>query len=229
MSGTQLVRQLMGHTQFGARVVYGDCIFFTISPNEVLKLTRNRQSHPYVKHGSAHVKNLAKQCYPELEAKPDGVEDDVFVELPQYDIRAATTARDPLAVIEGYRLEVLLRLASLLGVRMCPNCPRCNDSVNGCQDLFGSNMRPVGGVLGGMNAFGGGAEHQMHGTPHLHAEGHIVCAYQYGALQEVAAKFEARFASLQSCVDSDTHLHESDLHDSDMHEEFKDRVEDEKA
>jgi hypothetical protein len=67
MSGTQQVRQLMGHTQLGARVVYGDCIFFTISPNEqmsslVLKLSRYLQSDPYVKHGSAHVKNLAKQC-----------------------------------------------------------------------------------------------------------------------------------------------------------------------
>ena len=34
LGGTQQVRQLMGHTQFGARVTYGDCIFFTISPNE---------------------------------------------------------------------------------------------------------------------------------------------------------------------------------------------------
>ena len=66
-----------------------------------------------MKHGSAHVKNLAIKCYPELEAKPDGVEDDVFVELTEYDIRAANTARDPLAVIERYRLEVHLSLASL--------------------------------------------------------------------------------------------------------------------
>ena len=28
LGGTQAVRRLMGHTQFGARVVYGDCIFF---------------------------------------------------------------------------------------------------------------------------------------------------------------------------------------------------------
>ena len=30
MSGTQQLRRLMGHTQFGARVVYGDCLFMTI-------------------------------------------------------------------------------------------------------------------------------------------------------------------------------------------------------
>ena len=34
LPGSQQVRQLMGHTHFGARVVYGDCIFFTVSPNE---------------------------------------------------------------------------------------------------------------------------------------------------------------------------------------------------
>ena len=35
LGGTQAVRKLMGHSQFGARVVYGDCVFFTISPNEL--------------------------------------------------------------------------------------------------------------------------------------------------------------------------------------------------
>ena len=34
LPGTQQLRQIMGHRQFGARVVYGDCVFFTISPNE---------------------------------------------------------------------------------------------------------------------------------------------------------------------------------------------------
>ena len=34
LPGTQPLRQVMGHRQFGARVVYGDCVFFTISPNE---------------------------------------------------------------------------------------------------------------------------------------------------------------------------------------------------
>ena len=54
-------------------------------------------------------------------------------------------------MVEGYRVEILLRLAAVLGVRMCPRCPRCNDGDGlGCQDRFGSNMRPMGGVLGGM-------------------------------------------------------------------------------
>ena len=37
-------------------------------------------------------------------------------------------------------MEILLRLAWTLGVRMCPHCPRCNNDEYGhpCQDKFGS-------------------------------------------------------------------------------------------
>ena len=53
LAGTQQLRQLMGHTQSGARVVYGDCVFITVSPNEqhsalVLRLSRFRANDPYV-------------------------------------------------------------------------------------------------------------------------------------------------------------------------------------
>ena len=34
LGGTQAVRLRMGSCQFGASVVYGDCLFATISPNE---------------------------------------------------------------------------------------------------------------------------------------------------------------------------------------------------
>ena len=111
---------------------------------------------------------------------------------------------------------------------MCPNCPRCNDSVNGCQELFGSNMRPVGGILGGMNAFGGGAEQQMHGartrkdTSSVHTS--------TGLCKKALRRSRANLCRCKvASTSTHTHLHESDLHDSDMHEEFKDRVEDEKA
>ena len=74
LGGTQQVRQLMGHTQFGARVVYGDCVFFTISPNEqhsalVLRLSRFRKNDPYVRHGEASWARLAGPAFPSLEEK----------------------------------------------------------------------------------------------------------------------------------------------------------------
>ena len=46
--------------------------------------------------------------------------DDITVELPEYDLRRTATARDPLAVVYGYMVEVYLRLATLLGVRIAP-------------------------------------------------------------------------------------------------------------
>ena len=53
LPGSQQLRRGMGHRQFGARVVYGDCMFFTVSPNEhhsalVLRLSRFRKSDPYI-------------------------------------------------------------------------------------------------------------------------------------------------------------------------------------
>ena len=124
LPGTQALRRLMGHRQFGARIEYGDCLFLTVSPNEqhsalVLRLSRYRRNDPAVRHGEDWKRRIAGSEYPLLEP-------DVEVELPEYDLRRAATAQDPYAVIEAYKIEIKFRLMILLGVRMCPNCPRCN-------------------------------------------------------------------------------------------------------
>ncbi len=54
MPGTGAVRKIMAHRHWGARVNFGDCLFFTISPNEhhsalVLKLSRVRRNDPCLK------------------------------------------------------------------------------------------------------------------------------------------------------------------------------------
>ena len=162
-------------------------LFFIISPNEqhsalVLRLSRFRRNDPYLKYRDETTRQLAGKDYPPLE------QSDTSFELPEYDLRRAATARDPLAVVEGYRVEIYLRLAAVLGVRMCPLCPRCNAYGYGCQDRFGSNMRPTGGCIGGMTALGGSTEYQGSGTPHLHAEGHVVCAYQFDTMQDIEEK-----------------------------------------
>ena len=53
LPGVQQVRQLMGHQQFGARVNYGDVLFFTFSPNPqhsglVLHLSRYRENDTFL-------------------------------------------------------------------------------------------------------------------------------------------------------------------------------------
>ena len=141
LPGSQQIRTLMGHSHLGARVVFGDCIFFTISPNEqhsalVLRLSRFRENDPYVQAQDAAARRLARRDWPPLEqarkkhrqCDPEIMsggteqrEDDAFtVDLPEYDLRRAATARDPHATVEGYRVEVLLRLAGVLGVRTRP-------------------------------------------------------------------------------------------------------------
>ena len=176
LPGTQPLRRLMGHMQFGARVVYGDCIFLTISPNEqhsalVLRLTRYRANDPSVLHGDEWRRRVAGPDYPPLE-------EGVTIDLPEYDLRRAAAAQDPYAVVEAYKIDIYVRLMTLLGVRMCPECPRCNDGPMGCQDKFGNNMRPGGGVLGGIPALGGGTEHQGPATETAvqKSESRYVCA-----------------------------------------------------
>ena len=74
LPGTQKVRQVMGHRHWGARVNYGDCLFFTISPNErmsafVLKLSRYRQEDPCLKYETEDWKRLCGMEVPALAAK----------------------------------------------------------------------------------------------------------------------------------------------------------------
>ena len=63
LPGSQQLRQIMGHAQFGARILYGDCIFITVSPNEqhsalVLRLSRFRRNDPFVAHSDDNVKRI---------------------------------------------------------------------------------------------------------------------------------------------------------------------------
>ena len=83
-------------------------------------------------------------------------------------------------------------LPRLLGLKMCPNCPHCNadDSRSRCQDIFGSNMLPLGGIFGAMESFGGAVENKRGGTPHLHFNTHLASAYQHLPLLEIAQLIE---------------------------------------
>ena len=73
MPGTGEVRLVMAHGHWGARVNFGDCLFFTISPNEkhsalVLKLSRYRRNDPCVQYGTttAHWKSLCGMPPPSI-------------------------------------------------------------------------------------------------------------------------------------------------------------------
>ena len=146
LPGGQQLRQQMGPAQFGARVVYGDCLFYTLSPNEqnsswVLRLGRYRVNDPCIQ-GDDEVQEKMRQCAGRLEPKIAESEE-TSVEFPAYKFRRIMTARDPMAVMDAYSLHIRLRLPRLCGQRACPRCPRCNEYGNqfSCQNRFGSNMR----------------------------------------------------------------------------------------
>ena len=179
LPGTQQVRRMMGHAQFGARVVLGDCIFITVSPNPqhsalVLRLSRYRADDPCLAGEDDLQTELRRNCgrsNPSLEAQSETAEAqcetaEVNLPIPSYEFRRIASARDPLAVCDAYTAHIRLRLARVLGVRMCPRCPRCNEegSPHPCQDKFGSNMMPMGGFMGGCPGLGGATEHQRHAT-----------------------------------------------------------------
>ena len=156
---------------------------------------------------------------------PRAPEEEIVIELPEYDLRRAMTAEDPLSVVEAHRLNICFRLAWVLGSRMCPRCPRCNESGWGCQDLAGSNMRPCGGSLGGLLAFQGGNEHQGVGTPHFHGQAHVVCVYQFGTLKDIAERVEAGLLSTRSMVSFQDWFHVERSLDDHAHEAYGNRAE----
>lgn len=228
-AGTQQLRQLMGHRLYGARVVYGDCLFITLSPNEqhsawVMRLSRFRRNDPCLTatHPDAEIiRRMAGRQAPKLER------DQAEVDLPPYELRRVIAARDPMSVVDAYNLQ-LRRLAFILGLRMCPHCPACNESFGEnrrpCQDKFGSNMKPLGGVLGGIPAFSLGNEHQGNGTPHGHLQAHVVCAYQYGTLQEIADRIRRKVMEPEAVQRYQAWLHKEDPPAPTLHKEFQEKI-----
>ena len=124
----------------------------------MLRLTRCRRGDPV-----AAVDELSQNCGSRLEAELAtefthlGVPaEDLIARLPRFDDRRAMLARDPLASVDGFRVLCHLAYEHRFGLRICASCPDCNNSDNAevqpCQDLFGSNATPDGGIFGRIDA-----------------------------------------------------------------------------
>ena len=108
--------------------------------------------------------------------------------MPNYDTRRALIAKDSLASVEGFRVMVMLAYEHLFGMRVCPNCPHCNhdEHDNPCQDCFGSNATPEGGVFGRIDAGYTSFEAQKStGSLHAHSQLFVQCLHQHEPLSEV--------------------------------------------
>ena len=94
---------------------------------------------------------------PSLQARRQ----DVFErDIPGYDLRRLILARDPLAASLAFAVQIRLVLATILGFRMCPECPHCAETSNPCMDAFGSCAEAMGGIAGRCDGIAGAVECQ---------------------------------------------------------------------
>ena len=70
---------------------------------------------------------------------------------------------------------------------------------------------------GGAVAFGSATEHQGVGTPHVHGQIHLCCAYQYKLLSDIAAEIRAGLLDAQSILDFNAWFHREDPPDQELH------------
>jgi len=231
LPGTQEIRLRMGHSLFGARVEFGDPLFITISPSArhsgmCIRLSRYRDCDPSLFYDSDDRPGL--RPWHEVQ-RPNiwgsNADNTVVIDVPEYDIRKKMTARDPWAVIQNFLHSLKGMLPRLLGMRMCPECPRCNAGDAPCQNKFGHNMMPMGGLLALAQGSGGCVEYQRNSNPHFHGNVHIASAYQHKTLQEIAGMIEDALLSLESITAYQSWMCREEHFDQEAHYEHIDALE----
>ena len=221
IAGCQAIRQKIGHILFGFRVVYGECLFVTVSPNRrhsalIFRLSRARKNDTMLRQTNATMHWRSQYCGPKqprfmssfaIDMDIDGVQAAAEIPLPPLLNRQAWNAQDPLASDHHYRVIMHVVIPASFGVRMCFNCPHCNVDANdpnvdakfvGCGDLLASNSKLMGGFAGVATSLAFANENQGEGTPHGHGFVSLANMYQHNTLQEIAAMLERNARSL-SC------------------------------
>ena len=221
IAGTQQIRLQIGHALFGARVEYGDPIFLTISPSSrrsgmCVRLSRYREIDPALEKAADDPCNRSpwhRANRPTIWAN-DAV---ASFDLPEYAVRQLIAARDPWAVVLNFTHSIKFVGARLQGIRMCPNCPRCNATDTPCQNKFGHGMLPMGGLFGLAVAFGGAVEYQKNWNPHFHGNTHVASVYQHKTLQEIADLMSKALLDPQAVIDYQSWVCREDHFDHERH------------
>ena len=105
--------------------------------------------------------------------------------------KSLDNARDPLAATLAFAVQVRLVLATVLGIRMCPECPHCAETANPCMDAFGSCAEAMGGIAGRCDGIAGAVECQKSkGSLHLHFWCYVQRVHQYKSLEEIGKLLE---------------------------------------
>ena len=171
IAGCQAIRSKIGHCCFGFRVVHGEVIFVTVSPNRrnssmILKFSRARRNDTSLDADDPMTQSRRKYCgknAPKIFAQYCGVEDTSGeatakeIPLPDLWMRQAWNAQDPMSSCHHYLFFMYVILPTVFGLRMCFLCPDCNaDGTDpktkrldfACSDCRGCNSKLVGGYAG---------------------------------------------------------------------------------
>ena len=112
--------------------------------------------------------------------------DAILNQIPTWSERRRLLARDPLASIDGFHTMVHVVYKYIFGMRVCPNCPRCNVSGEPCQNMAGSSAEAEGGVFGRVDACLTSIEAQKStGALHAHSQVFVQCLHQHTTLRHV--------------------------------------------
>ena len=223
IAGCQAIRRKIGHCCFGLRVVHGETIFVTASPNRrhssmILKLSRARRNDTSLNgndpvtqarrafSGRANPKIFSSTCVSE---DPHGEVALIELPLPALHIRQACNAQDPIASCHHYLFFMHVTLPAIFGVRMCFSCPDCNadstdHNVSGCglqystpcSDYLGCNSKLMGGYAGLATAMAFATEYQGEATPHGHGFVSLANMYQHHTLEEIGHLIENNASSI---------------------------------
>ena len=184
--GTVEVRKLMRHETHAYRIIYGEPIFVTISPNErdnllSVRLFRCRKSDPVVEAGE-DARQWGGERQPVLGT---AVTEATAGLLPAFEARRHLAAADPLSVVEAFHLQLRLCLRHLFGINICKNCPRCN-----CMSEDGSVASLRLGIFGRVTAVYAALEHQKAGGLHAHMQVFVENLHQVTPLHEIWNRLE---------------------------------------
>ena len=140
VAGSQALRKKIGHILFGFRVVYGDAIFVTVTPNRrnsalLLYLSRTGVNDTCFLSASSSAQYRRQHCGMDspnfisehsIHTDKDGQKVRLEIPMPSMSDRQMLAAQDPLAT--AHKLQIMMRvvLPNLFGLLMCFACPFCN-------------------------------------------------------------------------------------------------------
>ena len=149
----------------------------------MLRLARTLSNDPVTRADDV-ARKFGGRLQPSLDKDfvDHGVSVDALSDMvPNFEDRRKMLSRDALASVDGFRIIIDCALKYLFGIRKCANCPKCYEcSRKCCQDAFGSNAEPTGGILGRVEAVFASIEAQKSsGSLHAHVQVFAQCIHQH--------------------------------------------------